>query len=221
MLNLDFEQRIVIRTADMDWAPSPAPGVWRKRLEREAAEHGRATSVVRYDPGSRFERHLHPAGEEILVLDGVFSDESGDYGPGTYIRNPAGSGHAPFSESGCILFVKLCQFDPGDTRQIAVDTMSTPWLAGQGGLEVMPLHDFEGEHVALVRWPAGERFQPHRHFGGEEILVLSGTFKDEHGEYPTGTWIRSPHMSSHYPFVEQDTVIWVKTGHLLPDPVRQ
>ena len=69
-------------------------------------------------------------------------------------------------------------------------------------------------HVALVKWPQGERFQPHRHFGGEEILVLSGRFKDEHGEYPAMTWMRSPHMSQHFPFVDEPTVIWVKTGHL-------
>ncbi|MGB5465194.1 MAG: cupin domain-containing protein, partial [Sedimenticolaceae bacterium] len=89
-----------------------------------------------------------------------------------------------------------------------------PWLPGQGRLEVMPLHDFKGEHVALVKWPPGERFQPHRHFGGEEILVLSGEFKDEFGAYPAGTWIRSPHMSQHLPYTDEETVIWVKVGHL-------
>ncbi len=216
MLNLDLSRRVVIDTATMEWTPSPSAGVWRKALEREAAEHGRATSVVRFAPGSRFQRHSHPAGEEILVLEGVFSDESGDYGPGSYLRNPAGTSHAPFSKPGCTLFVKLCQFDPRDTRQAAIDTASATWLPGQGALEVLPLHEFEGEHVALVRWPAGERFIPHRHFGGEEILVLSGTFRDEHASYPAGSWIRSPHQSVHHPFVDEETVIWVKTGHLFP-----
>jgi anti-sigma factor ChrR (cupin superfamily) len=83
----------------------------------------------------------------------------------------------------------------------------------------MPLHEYETESVALVRWPAGERFQPHNHAGGEEILVLSGCLKDEHGDYPAGTWIRSPHMSEHFPFVEEETVLWVKTGHLPVIPV--
>jgi len=110
--------------------------------------------------------------------------------------------------------VKLDQFLPDDLTPVRIDTRNTPWLPGQGGLEVMPLHDFKGEHAALVKWPAGERFQPHRHFGGEEILVLSGEFKDEFGSYPAGTWLRSPHMSQHYPYVEEETVIWVKVGHL-------
>lgn len=55
----------------------------------------------------------------------------------------------------------------------------------------------------------------HTHFGGEEIFVLKGTFKDEHGEYPEGTWLRSPHMSSHHPWVDEETIILVKTGHLI------
>ena len=213
-LNMDFTQKVVINTRHQDWTPSPAGGVLRKPLAREEAERGHATSIVRYEPGSNFKRHEHPLGEEILVLEGVFSDETGDYPAGTYLRNPPGSGHAPFSEEGCVLFVKLHQFDPRDTATVRVNTHETEWLPGQGGLQVMPLHNFEHEHVALVKWPPNERFQPHRHFGGEEILVLSGEFCDEHGHYPVGTWMRSPHMSQHYPFVEQETVIWVKTGHL-------
>ena len=214
MLNMDFSKHVIINTHEMDWLPSPAKGVERKPLAREDKESGHATSIVRYAAGSRFASHPHPFGEEILVLDGVFSDETGDYPAGTYIRNPPGSSHAPFSENGCTLFVKLDQFAQGDDQTIRINTQSTPWLPGQGGLKVMPLHSFEGEHTALVKWPENERFLPHRHFGGEEILVLSGTFRDEHGDYPTLTWLRSPHMSEHYPFVKEETIIWVKTGHL-------
>lgn len=214
MLNMNFAERVVVETQSMPWIASPAQGVWRKPLEREDAESGHTTSIVRYEAGSQFKTHPHPMGEEILVLEGVFSDEDGDYPAGTYLRNPPGSNHAPFSKQGCTIFVKLNQFDARDTATVRVDTNTRPWLAGIGGLEVMPLHDFEHEHVALVKWPAGEKFQPHRHFGGEEILVLSGEFCDEHGKYPQGSWIRSPHMSEHFPYVDQETVILVKTGHL-------
>ncbi|MGB5494039.1 MAG: cupin domain-containing protein [Sedimenticolaceae bacterium] len=214
MLNMNFDQKVVVNTNLQEWIRSPSPGVWRKPLAREDAESGHTTSIVRFDSGSYFSRHEHPLGEEILVLEGTFSDEHGDYGPGTYFRNPPGSGHSPFSKDGCTLFVKLEQFALDDTTAVRIDTQHTPWLAGQGRLEVMPLHDFKGEHVALVKWPPGERFQPHRHFGGEEILVLSGEFKDEFGAYPAGTWIRSPHMSQHLPYTDEETVIWVKVGHL-------
>lgn len=214
MLNMDFSQKVVVRSAEEAWQPSPAAGVERKLLEREEAERGRATSIVRYAAGAAFKTHEHPLGEEIFVLEGIFSDENGDYPAGTYIRNPPGSKHAPFSREGCTLFVKLHQFAEDDFDTVRVNTKQTAWLPGQGGLQVMPLHSFETEHCALVKWPAGEVFKPHRHFGGEEILVLSGELIDEHGRYPTGTWLRSPHLSQHTPFVEEETIIYVKTGHL-------
>ena len=215
MINMDFSQRVVVNTQQQTWQPSPMPGVWRKPLAREEAERGHATSLVRYDPGSRFSAHEHPLGEEILVLEGTFSDEYGDFGPGSYFRNPPGSQHTPFSADGCTLLVKLHQFMLGDITQVRIDTHNTPWSAGQGRLEVMPLHSFNNEQVALVKWPANERFQAHRHFGGEEIFVISGEFRDEYGHYPAGSWIRSPHLSQHQPYVEQETLIWVKVGHLL------
>ncbi|MFT5218496.1 MAG: anti-sigma factor ChrR (cupin superfamily) [Planctomycetota bacterium] len=217
MLNMDLSKNVVIEADQMDWLASPSDGVERKPFEREQPEHGRTTSMVRFAPGSNFKHHDHPYGEEIFVLDGVFSDELGDYPKGCYLRNPPGTGHSPFSNEGCVLFVKLDQFDQRDHDHFHIDTNQSEWRPGIGGLQVMPLHEFEHEHVALVKWPAGERFQPHKHFGGEEIFVLSGTFRDEHGAYPAHSWIRSAHLSEHFPFVEEETVIWVKTGHL---PVR-
>jgi anti-sigma factor ChrR (cupin superfamily) len=214
MINMNFSERVVITTPDIEWQPSPAKGVWRKRLERESEESGHTTSIVKYEAGSYFKEHGHPGGEEILVLEGVFSDEHGDYGPGAYIRNPPGSTHSPFSKEGCTILVKLNQFATDDLKQLRIDTESGEWLEGIGGLQVMPLHTFDTEHVALVKWPRNQKFQPHRHFGGEEIFVISGEFRDEYGCYPQGTWIRSPHMSQHDPYVNKETVIWVKTGHL-------
>ena len=213
-INLDFSKVVVINTDNESWQNSPMQGVQRKPLAREGKESGHATSVVRYVAGSKFNSHTHPLGEEIFVLEGVFSDENGDYPAGSYIRNPPNSSHAPFSENGCVIFVKLQQFDEADSKQVNINTNESSWLQGQGNLQVMPLHNYEGQGTALVFWPKGERFLPHKHWGGEEIFVLSGEFIDEHGRYPNGTWIRSPHLSEHFPYVEEDTVILVKTGHL-------
>lgn len=214
MLNMDFSQPVVINTQELEWQPSPKAGVWRKPLAREEAERGHATSIVRYDAGAKFPKHEHPQGEEIFVLEGIFSDETGHYPAGSYFRNPEGSSHAPFSNDGCVILVKLHQFQDADRQQVFVDTTNANWLPGQGGLRVLPLHSHHGESTALVKWPAGERFVPHVHAGGEEIYVISGEFIDEHGRYPAGTWIRSPHMSRHHPYVEQETLIFVKVGHL-------
>jgi anti-sigma factor ChrR (cupin superfamily) len=149
-----------------------------------------------------------------LVLSGTFSDQSGDYKAGSYFRNPEGFIHAPFSKDGCVLLVKLHQFTDGDNEHVVIDTQKAEWTPGIGGLSVMPLHSYKGESTALVKWPKGERFQLHRHFGGEEVFVIKGEFIDEYGRYPQGTWIRSPHLSEHNPYVEEETIILVKVGHL-------
>jgi anti-sigma factor ChrR (cupin superfamily) len=214
MLNMDFSQKVTIDSKKQSWVVSPMPGVKRIPLAREDAERGHATSIVRYEPGARFSAHDHPSGEEILVLEGIFSDESGDYPAGTYFRNPEGFRHAPFSKDGCVILVKLHQFQEADRARVCIDTNKAKWMPGIGGLQVMPLHECGTESAALVKWPAGEHFQAHTHFGGEEIYVISGEFIDEHGSYPAGSWIRSPHMSRHDPYVEQDTIIFVKVGHL-------
>ncbi len=214
MINMDFSQRVVIDTSTQNWIASPLSGVWRKPLAREEAERGHATSIVRYDAGASFSAHDHPLGEEILVLEGTFSDESGDYPAGTYFRNPEGFRHAPFSKDGCTILVKLHQFQADDTEHVCIDTNTAQWQPGIGNLEVMSLHHFNTESVALVYWPAGEHFQRHVHAGGEEIYVIKGELIDEHGRYPAGSWIRSPNMSEHNPYVEVDTLIWVKVGHL-------
>jgi len=211
---MDFSKKVIINTSEENWVDSPENGVKRIPLQREEKESGLTTSVVEYKKGASFKTHSHPQGEEIFVLEGIFSDEYGDYKAGTYIRNPPGSSHTPFSKDGCKIFVKLNQMDNNDISRVVVDTTQNNWSPGHGGLKVFPLHSFGTEGTALVKWPAGERFMKHTHFGGEEIFVLSGEFMDEHGKYPHGTWIRSPHMSIHDPYVKEDTIIFVKTGHL-------
>ena len=211
---MDLSERVVINSHELDWQGSRADGVRRKPFERENAESGRATSIVEFMPGASFPQHIHGMGEEILVLEGVFSDETGDYPVGTYFRNPPGSKHSPSSKEGCKLFVKLEQFKAGDNKTVKIETKNAAMQPGLGNLQVLSLHEHEGEHTALVWWPAGEKFQAHRHWGGEEIFVIEGEFIDEFGRYPAGSWIRNPHLSEHFPFVEQDTLILVKVGHL-------
>jgi anti-sigma factor ChrR (cupin superfamily) len=215
-LNDDFAQRAVCWPEQAEWQPSPLPGVERWMLDRIGGEVARATSVVRYAPGSHFSRHVHGGGEEILVLDGVFTDDTGDHPAGTYLRNPPGSAHAPSSRGGCTLFVKLWQFAPDDLQPLRIDTRSAPWRQGLvPGLTVQPLHEHDGVSTALVRWAPHTVFQPHSHPGGEEILVLEGVFSDDQGRYPAGSWLRSPRWSRHAPFTEADgALIWVKVGHL-------
>jgi anti-sigma factor ChrR (cupin superfamily) len=214
-LNANFNERVVIDTRNSPSVPSPVKGIDRNILDRVGEEDARATSIVRYASGSRYTPHKHPLGEEILVLSGVFSDEHGSYPAGTYVRNPPGSEHTAYSEEGCELFVKVRQFDPTDLTRVVIDSRTQNFRPGLvPGLSVLPLHEFGTEHTALVQWAPGTKFQPHTHWGGEEILVIEGVFSDENGDYPAGTWIRSPHMSIHNPYSEPGCLIYVKVGHL-------
>ncbi len=214
-INTDFAQRIVIQPDNLPWSPSPSSSVERRILERDGAEGARATSIVRYASGTTFPIHVHDFGEEIFVLEGVFSDERGDHGPGTYLKNAPGSKHTPRADNGCVLFVKVRHMDAKDRLSVVVDTVNANWLPGLvPGLSVMPLSSFNTQHTALVRWSPETYFSAHRHYGGEEILVIDGVFEDEHGRYPKGTWMRSPHLSLHQPFSKDGCTILVKTGHL-------
>ncbi|WP_320822339.1 cupin domain-containing protein [Reinekea sp.] len=217
LIHSDFSRSVVVRPEDYRWQSSPVQGVDRMMLDRVGGEVARATTVVRYAPNSQFSTHVHGGGEEFFVLEGVFADEQGEYPAGSYVRNPAGTSHTPIiGAEGATILVKLNQFDPGDTEQKCIDTQTTHWQQGLvAGLTVMALHDFAGEHVALVKWAPKTQFQAHRHWGGEEIFVLSGVFHDEHGQYPAGSWLRSPHLSEHTPFTQDEgALIFVKVRHL-------
>ena len=214
-VNADFSQRVVIRPQDYTWLPSPAKGVERMMLDRIGDEVARATTLVKFAPDSHFDAHTHGGGEEFFVLEGVFSDETGDFPAGSYVRNPIGTSHSPHTHEGCTILVKLHQFNADDQAHFSIDTKTSPFCPGTAeGLSVLPLHSADSENVALVRWEPGTMFTRHAHWGGEEIFVLEGTFQDEHGDYPAGSWIRSPHLSQHTPFSQEGCLIYVKTGHL-------
>lgn len=217
-LHTNLKLRVTLNTALEPWVPSPVLGVERIMLERDGDELARATSLVRYAPNASFNQHQHELGEEFLVLDGEFRDEHGVYPAGTYVKNPAGSSHTPFTQTGCTLFVKLRYLDPLDQERVVINTREVPWYPGLvKGLRVLPLSSYGTTNTALVRWEPHTYFNPHRHFGGEEIFVVEGVFEDEHGRYPEGYWLRSPDMSQHKPFSVEGCTILVKTGHLLSD----
>jgi anti-sigma factor ChrR (cupin superfamily) len=219
LINSDFSQRVVIRPQDYQWVDSPMPGVERMMLDRIGDEVARATSLVRYAPNSRFSPHVHGGGEEFFVLEGEFGDEHHTYPTGTYVRNPIGTSHAPrVGAQGCVLFVKLHQFDRHDDMPVIIDTRSAEWpLRWAPGLDAMLLHEFGAEQVFLARWAPNTPYGQHSHHGGEEIFVIEGCFHDERGAYPAGTWLRDPDCSSHNDFTrDEGALLYVKCGHLPP-----
>lgn len=214
-MNADLNARVMLDTEAMAWLATDDTRGGCKLLDRVDTEDAPATSVVRCAPGGVFEPPGQGLGEEILVLEGTLAEGRAGYSAGAYLRYPPDVPRTLRTDQGCVLFIKRYPFEPEDVAVVRIDTAKTPWFPGLvSGLSVMPLHQCRHEHAALVRWQPETYFQQHAHFGGEEILVLSGVFEDEYGRYPTGTWIRSPHMSRHQPFSRTGCTIFVKTGHL-------
>lgn len=201
-----------IDTTTLPWQPSPAIGVWRKRLLHVGpAEHGRVTSLVRFDPGARFPAHDHPDGEAILVLDGTFSDEDGDYPAGTWLFNPDGSRHAPFSRDGCLILVRLQQHPGRERPRLAIDSNAIPWQPTRvPRITVRPIGP--PDHplpVALLRFARGATAPYRRHARGAMVYVLDGTLRDETGDHPAGSWLGFAPGAGHTPSSAEGCTIFV------------
>lgn len=205
-LHSDFTKRVVVHSDQLAWSASPMPGVDRRMLDRIGGEVARATSIVRYAPGSKFSAHTHTGGEEFIVLEGVFQDEHGDYPTGTYVRNPPTTSHTPGSDVGCTIFVKLWQFDMDDRTQFRRD------MAASGAHAI--LHEDAFETVTYRRLAAGEALTDFA-VGGAELLVLDGSITEGGDTLVKGGWLRLPEGSQLNAVAgSEGATLWIKTGHL-------
>ena len=219
-INSDFSKRAVVHGASIDWIPSPMPGVDRRMLDRIGDEVARATSIVRYAPDSHFSAHVHTGGEEFLVLDGVFSDEHGDFPAGSYIRNPPESRHTPGSGPGCTILVKLWQFDMADRTHVRIDTKKMRGLPDpdRPGVTVMPLFHDAREDVRLEQWAPDAQINlavP----GGIEVFVLEGGFVENGETFEPQSWLRLPCGASLKATAgSKGCKVWIKADHLKETP---
>lgn len=216
-INADLDSPVMVQAGDMDWTPSPAPGVERRMLYRLGSEVARATSIVRYAPGSAFPEHAHTGGEEILVLEGTFQDEHGDYPAGCYFRNPPGTAHSPAAADGCIIFVRLWQFRTGDSVQIVRqpgEGIAAPLRDGADAAGL--LFDNAAERVMVETWRPLARVTL-ANDRGLEILVLSGSLHVQGtGLGPQG-WARFPAGFALTADVGPDGAqVWIKDAALQP-----
>lgn len=215
-LNGELDRQIAVNSDELEWVQSPGGEVLRKRLHLVGApESGQVTSVVRYQPGSTFPSHPHPEGEEILVLEGVFSDQQGDWPAGTYLLNPEGFEHAPFSESGCLLFVKLRQFPGTERHRVSLDTTESEWRSSiRPGVYWKKLYAQEpfSDHMRLERWTCPSDVGVLNFPQGVEMFVLSGHFCDEQNEYRQHAWLRLPPGSSLTPQGLEQCDLYIKEG---------
>ncbi|MCC5880300.1 MAG: cupin domain-containing protein [Idiomarina sp.] len=213
-LHADLSKRAVITHKQYQWVASPQAGVERMMLDRIGAEKARATSIVTYAPDSFFPAHQHPGGEEILVLSGTFSDQSGDYPEGTYVRNPPGSEHKPYSVEGAKILVKLWQMPSTEGRQVVVNTHNPEHWETIAGGEVCHLFNADYEQVSMQRLH-GQRSVMGIEQGGAEFFVLAGELLNEGEVFGPGSWLRLPHDPAlKVSTGDKGATFYLKTGHL-------
>ena len=196
----------------LPWRDSPLPGVTRKMLERTGDEVARATTVVKYAPGSSFTEHSHDKGEEFFVLEGTFSDESGDFSEDWYVRNPPGSKHAPSSSEGCTILVKLRQFHPQDNAYIRVNTKESDWKEFKN-FKILPLHSFGTENTALIEVTGKTDLWDHSFSRGVEVFLIGGSLTVNGHDLQPQTWFRSP-KDQRMQCSSKGCKFLIKTGHL-------
>lgn len=217
-LNADRCLPALMHAATLPWVESPQPGVQRKMLERAGGEVAMATSIVRYAPHSRFAPHTHALGEEFFVLSGTFSDEHGHYPAGSYVRNPPGSSHSPFSDQGCIIYVKLRQMAPSQDRRIVITPEQMPWTpeGRDHRCQQTLLYKDALETVHLMRLAAGCTMPARSIPGGEELLVIDGAVSVSGTGHMLDKWgwIRQPPDLLPALHTTRGALLWVKRGHL-------
>lgn len=110
------------------------------------------------------------------------------------------------------------------SRRVIVAPDQYQWVASpQIGVERVMLDRLGGEKAratSIVRYAPESCFPRHAHPGGEEILVLSGTFSEDGEDYPAGWYLRNPPGSSHQPSSAPGAVIFVKLWQMAPDDLR-
>jgi hypothetical protein len=209
-LHADHSLRIVVDATDL-YAGQPGERPLEQRIvpaESRISLRSLAAGETWSHDGSKL--------LEVLVVRGLVKLNGEDLGPASYARlAPGVSATFTATEASMVYLNERTRSEP-ETDSYALRGADLDWSQGMvPGLKVTSLHQGLTKHTALVRWAPETRFNPHTHVGGEEILVLEGVFRDEHGSYPAGTWIRSPHMSNHRPFTgPEGATILVKVGHL-------
>lgn len=216
IINGDMTKFVEVNTNSMTWQESPSGTVWRKRLHLVGpTEAGQVTSLVMYEANADFHAHPHPGGEEILILGGTFSDERGDFTAGTYLLNPEGYEHTPFSKEGGLIFVKLRQYPGTDRSQIVVESQNKEWIQSTvQGIAIKMLYSEHNypEEVSLQKWNEGASPGELSYPDGAEILILKGSLKDEFGLYNEMTWLRYPAGAKHSPVSPAGCEFYIKRG---------
>jgi quercetin dioxygenase-like cupin family protein len=100
----------IVKTNSTEWKPLVEKGINTKGIfiiPLRYNEDGRPPSfLLKFEAGTSYPYHNHPAGEELFVCEGSCYVNESKLEKGDYLFTPPNAKHAVRTESGCtILFI--------------------------------------------------------------------------------------------------------------------
>lgn len=102
----------IARSGHLPWQPLIENGVHYKGISVKSLyfdkARNRSTAIMlRFDNGAAYPYHIHPAGEEILVLEGSCEIFGETLSQGDYLYTPPRGEHSVRTQTGCTLFLSI------------------------------------------------------------------------------------------------------------------
>jgi quercetin dioxygenase-like cupin family protein len=82
-------------------------GIFVKSLRYDDQKKRSPSILLKFEPGSRYPYHNHPAGEELYVLRGSCKVNDALLNEGDYLYTPPGFKHSVATLSGCELLLVI------------------------------------------------------------------------------------------------------------------
>jgi len=104
-------QDYIVKTSALEWIPLIEEGIhysgiFIKSLLFNKEKQRSTTILIKFEPGTSYPYHNHPAGEELFVLEGEAIIEGATLKVGDYLHTPINFKHSVKTNLGCtILFV--------------------------------------------------------------------------------------------------------------------
>lgn len=216
-INYDIGKKAVVHGGRKKWQTVAGGKAEILYLDLVDSDKQVATMLMRMSQKAILPQEVLAGGKEVLVLEGHFLDERGEYPTGSYMRFPPGCKQEPYSDAGGLLFIKTWQFSAKDRVQVNIDGFgqSRKLMRSRPGVTVQKLYGDSREDVRIEHWAANHHIEV-RQCNGLEVLVLSGSFHEPSTVYDKLSWVRMPPDEPLKAIVgDKGAKVLIKESHLV------
>lgn len=193
---------------------SPRPGIWPLAPSDDA----RSTYLARLPQGTGLE---FAAGQrhELFLVRGQAEVSGSELRAGDYLAF-SGTRRLKAHAKGATVLV-YSQAEPAERPPHLVAASARVWRAGRvAGVDICEL-EVRPHRTALVKWRIGAHVPSHDHMGGEELYILRGRLRTDDRVLMTRDWIRMYPGAAHTLTAETRTLVLLRNGHLVANPVHR